>query len=244
MILVNIDSLSVAELRYLAQCEGVEDFDSKDSEELLDELGDILDISDGVFHLHNNGFSTSGQRYINALSDFPGHEVVEGLPGVEPLATIYMETSIHLMLRDLNWAFAYWTISPLTANKLNNEDSSYLENVFLRVTSTDNKTGLNSIYDIDLKKDDTKWNINLPEFGQSYQVALCVKSNSGLLIALAQSMAVNVPIPYWTTNSEELEEDSVLFNALFSSIVSKEGMYRDNVVIPQVVSNLISREKN
>lgn len=241
MILVNMDSLSVAELRYLAEREGIEDFDTKDQEDLLDELSDILEISDGAFQVSGSK-STSNQRYVNALSDFPGHENAQGLPGVEKLGNVYMETSIHLMLRDFNWAFAYWSISPLSQSKLIEEDPSYLKNVFLRVTSIDEETKKSTIYDIDVSKDDTSWNINLPDVGQSYQVALCVKNNKGMLIALAQSLAVAVPKPYWTTNTDELEEDSVLFNALFSSIVSRDGDYKDEVVIPELVNKLVARE--
>ncbi|MGH4037473.1 MAG: DUF4912 domain-containing protein [Sphaerochaeta sp.] len=242
MILVNMDSLSIAELRYLAEREGIEGFDTMDQEDLLDELSDILEISDGAFNVNKDLASSSNRRYVNALSDFPGHETAEGLPGVEELTDIYKETSIHLMMRDLNWAFAYWSISPLTQSKLIEEDASYLKNVFLRVTSTNDKTCKTSVYDIEVSKDDTSWNINLPDFGHTYQVALCVQNDSGMLIALAQSLAITVPQPYWTTNTAELEEDPVLFNALFSSIISRDGQYKDDIVIPELVNKLVARE--
>lgn len=242
MILVNMDSLSVAELRYLAEREGIEDFDTKGQEDLLDELSDILEISDGAFQVKGHNKSTSNQRYVNALSDFPGHDNAQDLPGVEEISNIYKETSIHLMLRDFNWAFAYWSISPLSQSKLIEEDPSYLKNVFLRVSSTDNETGKSSVYDIGVSKEDTSWNINLPDVGHSYQVALCVQNSNDMLIALAQSMAVKVPKPYWTINTDELEEDSVLFNALFSSIVSRDGEYTDEVVIPELLNKLVVRE--
>jgi hypothetical protein len=237
-----MDSLSVAELRYLAEREGIEDFDTKGQEDLLDELSDILEISDGAFQVKGHNKSTSNQRYVNALSDFPGHDNAQDLPGVEEISNIYKETSIHLMLRDFNWAFAYWSISPLSQSKLIEEDPSYLKNVFLRVSSTDNETGKSSVYDIGVSKEDTSWNINLPDVGHSYQVALCVQNSNDMLIALAQSMAVKVPKPYWTINTDELEEDSVLFNALFSSIVSRDGEYTDEVVIPELLNKLVVRE--
>lgn len=241
MILVNMDSLSFTELKYLAEREGIEDFDTKDQDELLDELSDILEISDGAFHVSGSK-STSNQRYVNALSDFPGHDNAQGLPGVEKIGNIYMETSIHLMLRDFNWAFAYWSISPQTQVKLMEEDPSYLKNVFLRVTSTNLDNDKTSIYDIDVDKDDSSWNINLPDVGQSYQVALCVQNGKGYLIALAQSLAVTVSKPYWSTNTQELEEDPVLFNALFSSIISRDGDYKDEVVVPELVNKLVSKK--
>jgi hypothetical protein len=242
MILVNTDSLSVAELRYLAECEGIEDFDTKGQEDLLDELSDILEISDGAFQVNGNSNSKSNQRYVNALSDFPGHDNAQALPGVEKISKVYKETSIHLMLRDFNWAFAYWSVSPLSQLKLIEEDPTYLKNVFLRVTSTDNVTSKSTVHDIGVSKEDTSWNINLPDVGHSYQVALCVQNSKDMLIALAQSLAVTVPKPYWTMNTAELEDDSVLFNALFSSIVSRDGNYTDEVVIPELVKKLVARE--
>lgn len=241
MILVNIDSLSMTELRYLAKQEGIEDVEIKDKDDLLDELSDIFDIFDGSIQLDGDKLSSSNQRYVNALSDFPGHEKVDDLPGVEDLEEVYMETSMHLMLRDFNWAFAYWSIAPLTYTKLMEEDESYLQNLFLRVTSTNDETGESSIYDIKVDKEDTSWSINLFEFGHTYQVALCCKSDAGMLIALAQSLAVKVPLPYWYVHFNELEEDPVLFNSLFSSIITKGGNYRDNIVVPKVVNKLQGR---
>jgi hypothetical protein len=242
MILVDIANLSFQELKYLAKQEGVEDYDSLTKDDLLDELNDIFDIVDGTIQLNNRLKNTSSQRYVNSLSDCSTTKEVQDLPGVEALTQLYMETSIHFMLSDLSWGFAYWSISPLTKAKLLEEDESYLQNVFLRVTSTDNVTSKSTVHDIGVSKEDTSWNINLPDVGHSYQVALCVQNSKDMLIALAQSLAVTVPKPYWTMNTAELEDDSVLFNALFSSIVSRDGNYTDEVVIPELVKKLVARE--
>ena len=101
MILVNIDSLSIAELRYLAEREGIENFATMEQEDLLDELSDILEISDGAFNVNKDLASSSNRRYVNALSDFPGHQTAESLPGVEAISDVYKETSIHLMMKKI-----------------------------------------------------------------------------------------------------------------------------------------------
>ncbi len=238
MILVDIGNLSFQELKYLAKQEGVEDYDSLSKDDLIDELSDIFDIVDGTIQLNNRLQNTSGQRYVNALSDSATTREVQDLPGVEELTELYMETSIHFMLSDLSWGFAYWSISPLSKAKLLEEDETYLSNVFLRVTSTNNETQETTYYDISVDKDDTCWSINLAELGCTYQVSLCVQNNAGLIVALAQSIAISVPIPYWFKHSQELEKNPVLFNSSFSSIITKQGEYKDTLVVKSVITKL------
>jgi hypothetical protein len=238
MILVDIGNLSFQELKYLAKQEGIEDYDSLSKDDLIDELSDIFDIVDGTIQLNNRLQNTSGQRYVNALSDSSTTRDVQDLPGVEELTELYMETSIHFMLSDLSWGFAYWSISPLSKAKLLEEDETFLSNVFLRVTSTNNETQETTYYDISVDKDDTCWSINLAELGCTYQVSLCVQNNVGIIVALAQSIAISVPLPYWFKHSQELEKNPVLFNSSFSSIITKQGEYKDTLVVKSVITKL------
>ncbi len=244
MILVDIANLSFQELKYLAKQEGVEDYDSLTKDDLLDELNDIFDIVDGTIQLNNRLKNTSSQRYVNSLSDCSTTKEVQDLPGVEALTQLYMETSIHFMLSDLSWGFAYWSISPLTKAKLLEEDESYLQNVFLRVTSTNNETNETTCYDIKVKKDDTCWSINLAELGCIYQVSLCVQNDARIIIALSQSIALTVPLPYWFKHSQELERNPVLFNSSFSSIITKQGEYKDTLVVKSVMNKLAHGDNN
>ena len=244
MILVDIANLSFQELKYLAKQEGVEDYDSLTKDDLLDELNDIFDIVDGTIQLNSRLKNTSSQRYVNSLSDSTNTTKVKDLPGVEELTELYMETSIHFMLSDLSWGFAYWSISPLTKAKLLEEDESYLQNVFLRVTATNNETNQTFCYDIKVKKDDTCWSINLSELGCTYQVSLCVQNEARIIIALSQSIALTVPLPYWFKHSQELEKNPVLFNSSFSSIITKQGEYKDTLVVKSVMTKLAHGENN
>ncbi|MGD1821201.1 MAG: DUF4912 domain-containing protein [Pleomorphochaeta sp.] len=244
MILVDIDNLSIQELKYLAKQEGIEDYESLEKEDLIDELNDIYDIVDGTIQLSDRLQNTSGKRYVNSLTDITNNKEFEDLPGVEELTELYMETSIHFMLSDLSWGFAYWSISPLTKAKLLEEDDTYLQNVFLRVTSTNNESGETTFYDIYVDKDDTCWSINLAELGCTYQVSLCVKNDADIIIALAQSLAVTVPMPYWFKHTEELEKNPVLFNSSFSSIITRQGEYKDTLVVKSVMTKLAHGDNN
>jgi len=244
MILVDIGNLSFQELKYLAKQEGVEDYDKLSKEDLIEELSEIFDIVDGSIQLNHRLQSTSGQRYVNSLTDSLSQSDMDDLPGVEDLTELYMETSIHFMLSDLSWGFAYWSISPLSKAKLLEEDETYLQNVFLRVTSTNNETNETSYYDINVSKDDTCWSINLAELGCTYQVSLCVKNDAGFIVALAQSLALSVPLPYWFKHSEELEYNPILFNSSFSSIITKQGDYKDPLVVKSVMTKLAHGENH
>lgn len=244
MILVDIDNLSIQELQYLAKQEGIEDYNSLSRDDLIDELNDIYDIVDGNIQLNDRLQNTSGKRYVNSLTDFTNTNEFVDLPGVEELTELYMETSIHFMLSDLSWGFAYWSISPLTKAKLLEEDETYLQNVFIRVTSTNNETKVTSFYDIEVDKDDTCWSINLSELGCTYQVSLCVQNQAGLIIALAQSLALSVPLPYWFKNTDELERNPILFNSSFSSIITRQGEYKDTLVVKSVMTKLAHGDTN
>jgi len=245
MILVDIDYLSLVELKNLARQEGLKDIDSMSKSDLLDSLHELIDeANEGSASLSDDGISLhGGQRYVNALSDVPGHNDIKKMPGVSALPALYKETSIHLMLRDPQWAYVYWSVAPRTMNKLLELDTSFLAHFFLRVTCTPDNGVKSLIFEIDVDKNDTNWYINLPQLGCSYQVALCCKNDKGMMIALAQSMSVSVELPYWYGHLDELDRNPVLFNSLFSSIVTRSGKYKDSVVIEPLLKKLSQGDK-
>ncbi|MCH3916429.1 MAG: DUF4912 domain-containing protein [Spirochaetia bacterium] len=243
MILADIDSLSLVELRNLAQQEGLEDVDSMNRNELTDSLLELLETSEAGFQRHTGAVSLhGGQRYISALSDCPGHGENQKMPGVSELPELYKETSIHIMLRDPQWAYVYWSVAPRTMNRLLELDATYQEHFFLRVTATDCETERNSIFEVEVDKTDTTWYVNLPQLGCAYQVALCCRNSKGRMIALAQSMGVKVDMPYWYRHLDELADNPMLFNGLFSSIVTKSGKFKDTVVVEPLFKMLSQGE--
>ena len=56
-------------------------------------------------------------------------------------------------------------------------------------------------------------------------------------------MSVSVELPYWYGHLDELDRNPVLFNSLFSSIVTRSGKYKDSVVIEPFLKKLSQGDK-
>lgn len=104
MVLVDIDTLSEAELRDIAQRLDVEDWDSLSREDLIEAIEDNYDDEDVPERI--SGASSGGHKYVKVLSKME-HEGGFGAPGVEDLPETYNETSIYLILKDANWAYVF-----------------------------------------------------------------------------------------------------------------------------------------
>ncbi|MDT4762912.1 DUF4912 domain-containing protein [Sphaerochaeta sp. PS] len=239
MILINIDSLSTTELQYIAQQEGLENWQTLEREELIDELEETYGEQDDEITASWLKSKGGRKRFCNALTDFRGNKQdVNGLPGVEDLPDVYAETSIHLLMRDPVWAYAYWSLSPATKIQVFGEDEQLGGSLFLRVFSLDLLTYEEKTFDIAVGVEDTQWNINLPAMGNSYKVTLCYKNKKGLEMALAESSEVSSYPSYWVNHYEEMAMDSKLFNIHFSSLVTKEGEIVDNAVLQEIAQTL------
>ena len=84
MILVNIESLSLSELRNIAEQEGISDSDVMDRDELVEALQEKYEEEDDAPD------SDTNTRYLSGITDFRGMgNYVEGLPGVVDLPDDY-----------------------------------------------------------------------------------------------------------------------------------------------------------
>ncbi len=239
MILINIDSLSTTELQYIAQQEGLENWQTLGREELIDELEEAYGEQDDDTSSPWLNNKASRKRFCNSLTDFRGTmQNVQCLPGVEDLPEVYAETAIHLLLRDPIWAYAYWSLSPATKIQVFGEDEQTGASLFLRVSSTSLLTGEEKTFDISVGPEDTQWNVNLPEMGHSYRVTLCYKTKKGLEMSLAESKEVSTYPSYWANHFDEMAMDPNLFNIHFSSLVTKEGEIVDNAVLQEIAQTL------
>ncbi len=238
MILINIDSLSTTELQYIAQQEGLQAWQSLDREELIDALEEAFGEQEDETPSALKG-KNARSRFCNSLTDFRGSEqVVNGLPGVEDLPQSYYDTSIHLLLRDPQWAYAYWSISPSSMQMIFGEDGQNQSSLFLRVQETEITTSEVKTFDISIGREDDQWNINLPSQGSSYIVDLCYRDKKGNEMSLAQSKQVETYPAYWESRMDELSNDRSLFLVHFSSLVTKEGEIVDNAVIREMAQTL------
>ena len=165
MVLINIESLSDNELRIIAQQEELEDWASLSRQELIDELQDLYD-EDNERTLDSDAGS-SRRKFVNTLTDVQSDNVLS-LPGVEALPEQYNETCIHLIMKDFNWAYVFWSLSAQQLKEL--EDSGC--NLILRNTRLNDEGEEEAVYDIDVSLNDNSWTVELPYVGYTYMVSL------------------------------------------------------------------------
>ena len=238
MILINIDSLSTTELQYIAQQEGLENWQSFDRVDLIDALEEAFGDQDDEMPSALKG-KINRNRYCNSLTDYRGnHQNLNDLPGVEDLPDTYLDTSIHLLLRDPQWAYAYWSFSPATLLMVFGEEGKNQSSLFLRVEETSLATGEVKTFDISINAQDNQWNINLSNMGSRYCVDLCWRDKKGNEMSLARSSAVETYPAYWQQHFEELTNNPSLFTIHFSSLVTKEGDIVDNAVLREMAETL------
>ncbi|MDY4609840.1 MAG: DUF4912 domain-containing protein [Sphaerochaetaceae bacterium] len=238
MILIKIDALTTTELQYIAQQESMEDWESLSREELIEALEDLYDEQEFEGRTDRDA-KVNRRRYCNSLTDFRGNEDLQlELPGVEGLPDVYAETTIHLLLRDPYWAYAFWSISPIEKARI--EEAGKMKDLFLRVSMQRSDIGASDVefFDITVGFDDTDWNINLPEMGSIYSVALCCLDAEGGVEELCASKSVQTPKCYWTDHLDELNADPALFKLYFSSLVTKDGVVVDNPTVQEIADSL------
>ena len=228
MVLVDIDALSDEELKRIAQQRDVEDWESLSREDLIECIEDTFDeeaserISDA---------SATGHRYAKLLTK-PEYEGSFGFPGVGELPDSYNETSIYLLPKDANWAYAFWNISPNTSSQLETKGSQLTLRV---VTMGENGTQEDS-FDIGISKGDIDWSVELPWAGRDYKAVLVAHTGKEEEV-LAQSNVVSVP-KIWLSEHVEALADPARFNVLISSLVTKDGSIINNRQVRDILKNL------
>ena len=143
MVLINIGSLSENELRNIASQEDLEDWETLSRDELIDALEDLYDDDDNTLKDDNSG--SSRRKFVNTLTDVQLDNDLS-LPGTEPLPESYNETSIHMILKDANWAYVFWSLSTQSASEF--EDGS--ATLVLRNIRMDSDANEEASYDIEV----------------------------------------------------------------------------------------------
>ncbi|HHU89365.1 MAG: DUF4912 domain-containing protein [Sphaerochaetaceae bacterium] len=239
MITVNIDALSISELRYIAKKEGIDDVKLMDREDLVETLKELYEERMSTFGGEGASYSPSTQpRFMNTIVEHELLNSVGPLPGVEPLPDFYPETRIYLLLKDPYWAHAYWSICPTDLQRLEHKEVPF--EFFLRVSILKENSQLVEVdsFDIDVSREDTSWNINLPERGCSYLVSLFYRDEKGNNGLLSQSEKVFTPRCYWMDHLDKLQKDRACFTLLTSSLVTKGGVMVENPLLKEVADKL------
>ena len=229
MVLINIESLSDNELRIIAQQEELEDWDSLSSQELIDELQDLYD-EDNERTLDSDAGS-SRRKFVNTLTDVQLDNVLS-LPGVEALPDQYNETCIHLIMKDFNWAYVFWSLSAQQLKEL--EDSGC--SLILRNTRLNDEGEEEAVYDIDVSLSDNSWTVELPYVGYTYMVSL-VASCGEKETVICQSTSLTTTSSWLSKHAEELGDD-ITFRTILSSLIRKGGEVIANGQVKAMVDNL------
>lgn len=221
MILINIDSLSLQELKSIAAQEGIDNYEVLGREELIDRLTEIYEDEDDGKEL--NAIGDVNKRFISGLvSDFRGEaNEVTSLPGVEELPSVYPETSIHLLFKNASWLYCYWSVASFALTKLEEQHGPL--SFLLKATIHKGKEGVDEIFDIPVSNEDMEWNIGIPTTKGYAQVVLVGIDGKGERYDLATSEKVSLIDCYWIDNPEEIGQNDALMRAYLSLITNKEG---------------------
>lgn len=230
MVLINIDTLSDAELRCIAQQEDVEGWEDLSREDLIDSIEEIYGDEN---RLEPNHPSYTGHRYVKALTDVDCQDSF-GLPGVEELPDAYNETSIHAIAKDANWAYVFWSISHQDHTEM--EESG--ESLSLRTVVLE-KDGLQaSSFDIDVLGSDMEWSLEIPWAGRQYKALLVAKNPSdGSERILAESNKVCVE-ESWLSKHTHVIRERGRFDVLATSLVTKGGTLINNRQVQEILEGV------
>jgi len=233
MILINIESLSDNELRNIAQQEDLEDWESLSREELIEGLEELYGEDD---ELLDGNSANSKKKYVNTLTDVQSDNVLS-LPGVERLPESYNDTSVHMVLKDSDWAFVFWSISPQQLSELEESGAGLI----LRNTRLDGNDAPVAEYDIDITSTDTSWTVELPYAGFRYRVSLVAVSGEKESV-ICTSNTLETTESWFATHADALE-DSVVFRSVFSSLIMKGGTVIPNRQLLSLVEKMQSAQK-
>ena len=233
MVLVNLEQLSTDELRNLSEQEKIDGFDVLSREELIQELTDKYEEEYTAYGLDDDKKSELNLKYVSSFTDYiDNSENVTQLPGVEDLPEHYEETSIHLLSKNSDWGYAFWSISTLDQEKIDEKKGVPL----LLVTLT-RKDGEKECYDIPIAEEDDEWNIGFSYESKSIIVSLCVDYPDGSRDTLAQSKPLDLSSSYWIDNKDKMKENDSLFKIYLSLITTKTGEIINNSIVKEILAD-------
>lgn len=238
MVLINIDSLSLNELAYIAQIEDIQGYEDMSREELIDELKELYEEEDDVQQLP--GGDNVNIRFVAGLTDYRGDATdVDALPGVEALPELYSETSINLLTKNASWLYCYWSISPLDQEKFAERypDHTLLLNVVIK---EEGKKEYN--YDIPISEEDHEWNISVPHHIGTCLVELMLQDTEGNRFVICSSQEVELMYCYWVEHAEEARSNEDLIKRYLSLLTNKYGHITYCSTVQEVV-DMIKQEE-
>ena len=231
MVLIKMEKLTDSELRNIAQDESIEGFDTLSREDLIQALTDKYEDIDGDFIAADEQDDSRNLRYFSGITDYRGiSDYIGSLPGVEELPETYPDTSIHLLTKNNNWGYAFWSISNHDLKKMESNNACALLSVTIK-----EKNGHVEQYDIPIKDGDNEWNIGLSMNGGTCTVSIIAEYPNGDREVLATSNTINQIDCYWLQHKSEMKENDSLFKVYLSLITTKDGELINNSLVKEIV---------
>jgi len=227
-----LQSLPTGDLQKFARSVGIEFPGSVLRDELIEMIVDTL-VEAELEKASQNNLLVLGEEKKFEISDDDG--LATGNGELYPLPERYQQTEAVLMVRDPNWAFAYWEIAEQLQAELTMEQD--LGQLVLRVHDVElvNFDGgnSNSYFDIPIKLSDSSWYIYLPHPDCAYLFELGTISERGYRI-LVRSNAIKTPRGSRAVPKGRQEPDTFTMEPVYNIVSSFDA-------IPQ---RILSRSKD
>lgn len=175
-----LEALSVEELCQVGRDLGIDVFSLIKKNELVEFILENIETDE-----ESNNLLIRGEGLKYSAGKSRKDETFDSID--YPIPEMYDETRIVLMLRDPDWAFAYWDLNTSVIEQLKTDKD--FESLLLRVYDFDDKS---FYFDITVQFSDMSWYINLPNRNCSYIIELGYMSN-GNYTSLAESNKIHTP---------------------------------------------------
>lgn len=187
-------SLQIGNLQELAHRSGIANVDDIDRSSLIEQILEVFEEERLDRERSNNIEMLVKEKKFELNPDdnleYPDFEEYE-------LPETYLESRIVLMLRDPEWAFTYWDLSPAHRNLV--DESPETSTLLLRIRGS--RTGVSqdktstvdeNEFDIPVAMTERRLYVNLPAPGKSYRAALVLQTPEATTI-LCESGSVESP---------------------------------------------------
>ena len=138
----------------------------------------------------------------------------------------YGDTKIVLLIRDPEWAYAYWEVNDATREELKLPRNSHSKRLVLRMYKVDGRNwpeeGAHYFFDIDVGPYASNWYVKLPEPDSKWGGELGMYDDEGNYIAICRSNVIHVPR---NGMSEDVDSEWMLVEEQFHQIFDASGGY-------------------
>ncbi len=228
MVVTDLDNLSLQELEYIANREGLKLDNNLTRSQIIDEIVDYYD-DNNIQLKENKSFVGDDRRFISSLVSVKGKLDIKNIN-----YAFGPKTSVHFLLESPSWAFIYWNISNRDLMEIKLEN---VENLILRChTKDDNQISIvDESFDIEVGIDDNNWSLNFQRGKTIFSIELFVKFKNGEVRFLCESDNFKAPVAWYEKNYNYLKENEDDYKLALSSLVTKSGEIIDNDEIKAIL---------